>query len=146
MNEKGSRDRAEAVKLRPPWPRKRWQLIVLCAGIFVCGGLVGSSLTASTMHRFMVRNLRNPDEVPIRMLSRMRRDLDLSDEQAEKVLPILRSKHQALAGFFRATLDSAHAEVRVLLDDDQAAKWDAKTERMRAHIFGAAAQNRQSPR
>jgi len=134
------------VKLRPPWPPKRWQRIVLCAGLFVCGGLVGSCLTAGTMHRFMIRGLRNPDEVPTRMLSRMRRDLDLSDEQAEKVLAILGAKHETMARTFRETLASGHKEVRELLNEEQAARWDEKVARMKAHIFGAAAQKRQSPR
>ncbi len=130
--------RRDAGRLPPMRRWKSWQLVALGAGIFVCGVLVGSFATAGMMHRFMVKGLRNPDQVPVRMVERMRSHLDLTDEQAEKVLAILKGKHETMARTFRETFASAHEEVRELLNEEQAAKWDEKVARMRAHIFGAA--------
>jgi len=116
---------------------KSWRSILLCVGIFILGGLTGSALTAHVIHSMMTKPFRNSDEMAIRMLSGLKRDLGLTEEQADKILPILKSGHNKLNSNFREVFRAMHEGIRAVLTDEQAARWDERTREMDRDMFGS---------
>ena len=78
------------------WRRPRTRTMLLCAGFLIIGLGLGSLATSLAIHRAVRHGLRDPDRIASRVLSRMRCDLDLTDEQAAKILPILRERFAGL--------------------------------------------------
>jgi Spy/CpxP family protein refolding chaperone len=89
---------------------------LLLAGMFVLGGVAGASV-----HRFMFARRMHammqlpPEEARVQMRVRaMRRHLDLSHDQAQKIEAILRDaekEHDTAEGPCRANLDAMHDRI-----------------------------------
>lgn len=128
--------------LPAPRRRSRTRIIALCLGAFACGALLGSFVTVSVIHRGVRRGLREPEKIAARIVSHMRSDLDLTDEQAERVLVILKRRHRAIRDAVRGELDSMRDEICTVLTEGQAALWKKKVDEMRARFFGPAGTSR----
>jgi Spy/CpxP family protein refolding chaperone len=112
---------------------KIW-LIVL--GVFILGGVTGASL--DSVYRMRAggkgREVHDRRDKKERLFEHMRRDLNLTDQQAEQVRVILdetRNEYRALREKYRPQYDaarqSARARIRALLTPEQQQKFDAKT-------------------
>ncbi len=134
-------DEAKAPPPLPIWRRPRWRWGALCVALFICGGLVGSFITLGVLHHRLVQGLRNPDESAVRWVARLRGKLDLTDEQADKVLAILKEQHRDFVGMIRRSFGSTHDRVAAVLDDEQGARWDEMHARIREHLFGPDARD-----
>jgi Spy/CpxP family protein refolding chaperone len=111
---------------------KIW-LVVL--GVFVLGGVTGASL--DSIYRLRARGghqeMRGGRRDKEKLFERMKRDLNLTDQQAEQIHSILdqtRNEYRALREKYRPQYDaarqSARARIRALLTPEQQQKFDAR--------------------
>ena len=89
------------------WRRPRTKTALLCAGFLVIGLGLGSIATSAAIHGMVRHGLRDPERLASKVLSRMRSKLDLTDEQAVKILPMLEKRF----GDFRDAVRSAHKSI-----------------------------------
>ncbi len=118
-------------------PRAKTRLILwlVVVGVFVLGGVTGAALDSayrlkrggSPCHE--PRGGRRPEDV----FEHMRRDLNLTDEQAEQIRAILeqtRNEYRALRAEARPRYDrirqGARERIRALLTAEQRERFDAK--------------------
>ena len=85
-------------------------------------------------------------------VDRMDRELELDDAQRDSVAAILESQRQAaeatlrdVAPRLRAGVDSAHEQIRRVLDDGQRARFDALLQRDRGFPGGPGLRGRRDP-
>jgi Spy/CpxP family protein refolding chaperone len=131
-SEKGSAP-DETIARRKP---RRWKAVVLGLVILVCGALIGSAATIIHLkHVFGV--VHTPGAAAERITDHMRRQLDLSDEQAAKVRAILTKRETALRGIvhemqpkLEKQLQLAKEEVAAVLDPEQARRWRTRFNRL----------------
>jgi len=112
-----------------PLQGRAWKLGALAAGILLCGGLIGSAVTATIIQRRIAGRLRHPERLPFEMVSRMRDELGLSPEQEGDVLAVLRKHQGAMIAAHNAAMEGMRREVEALLDDEQAAQWRGMNDR-----------------
>ena len=100
-------------------------LVIFGSG-FVAGA--GTAMVAGIKHLQHMRH--NPEVVPPRITRRLTRKLDLTDEQAEKVLAIVTERQKALLGIrdkvapeVMAEFERAYREIADVLDDAQKEEW-----------------------
>jgi Spy/CpxP family protein refolding chaperone len=119
-----------------PRAKNRLKIWLVVVGVFVLGGVTGASLDslyrlrASGNGRAEMRGeRRNKEEV----FERMKRDLNLSDQQATEIHAILdqaRNEYRQLRTEVRPRYDAARqnarAKIRALLTPEQQQKFDAK--------------------
>jgi hypothetical protein len=123
----------------PPPPRpRRWLTALLCAVIFLAGGVVGAGATAIHLGRMAQRAIQHPEEAPPRIARRLQRKLDLSDSQAARIEAILVRRQAALIEARTAVIDQAEPELNLLeseiaevLDASQAELWHSHYRRLR---------------
>jgi len=115
---------------------RRAQIVALGVGLFVIGACLGSLVTAHALHRGMRRAFKDPDTLASRMLDHMRRDLDLTDEQAAQVLVVLKKHHRAIRDTVVGEIDSMHEEILPLLNEEQAARLKETHAERRGRLFG----------
>lgn len=117
-----------------PSPRCKKSLIfkqlILGFVIFLCGILIGSGMTILIARRMIVKNFRHPEGIPQRITKRMKRNLDLSDIQAEKVQQIISGHLRDLFQIRKETyprvrkhLEELREEVADVLNEKQEQKW-----------------------
>jgi len=109
-----------------PAPRhKRWRLIFLCLCIFICGGFTGSVVTKIVMWPY--GHGPGPGDIEERahdVVSHMRNDFDLTEEQAKQIYAITKERFTALEDVLHQNLDAMDLEIRTVLDDKQIIKFD----------------------
>jgi len=125
----------------PPPPRRRrrvWLMVLLSVVILLSGMAIGSGLTMLWIQRLVLRRFRHPERLPAEVTARLRRKLNLTDEQAKRVEEILRKRQEHMREIFReigprirAERDSIRAEVAEVLTPEQAEKWNQYYEDMR---------------
>lgn len=100
--------------------------------IFVCGGIVGAVSGGYWMRERMIAMIRHPEQVPDRILSRIRTELSLSEDQSLKVEEIVRRRHAAMEAHRAEShprqlveFKAMHTEVAALLSPEQRDKWSA---------------------
>ncbi len=118
--------------LPPPPTGRRWPRLVLLLLVFVCGGIVGAVSGGYWMRERMIAMIQHPEQVPDRILPRIRAELTLSEEQARKVEEIVRRRHAAMEAHRAesyprqlAEFKAMHTEVAELLSPEQRGKWSA---------------------
>lgn len=105
-----------------------WALAVTLVAVGAAGGVAADRLLGDGRPR----GGRGPPP-PAEILERLRRDLDLTDAQADAIRPILEERRAAMVSLF-ARLDpeaeairkSADARVRAVLAPDQQTRFDAR--------------------
>jgi hypothetical protein len=120
----------------PVWRQRNVRRGLAGAGIFLIGAAVGSLVTSHVVFNVMRRGLREPEAVAEHMLSRMRHDLDLTDEQAAAMKPILTERLGAISKALTDGHDAMHAAIAELLTPEQRAVHEEHVARMRRRFLG----------
>ena len=114
----------------PRRPRRRWVSVLLYLVLFASGIAIGSGATLIITYKVVQYRLRHPERLPDRAVERLKKPLDLSNQQAVEVRSIIRShliRLQALRRQWQpqldAELDSLEADVAAVLKPEQAEKW-----------------------
>ena len=116
--------------------RRRTRVAFLCAGFFVLGTGLGSLVTSKIIRHHVRRGFRDPDRIASHVLSRIRDDLDLTDEQAESVLPVLKRHFNAVRYAIRSEHDAMNEEIERFLDEEQLARHRKLVAERRARFLG----------
>ena len=116
--------------------RRRTRVAFLCAGFFVLGTGLGSLVTSKIIRHHVRRGFRDPDRIASHVLSRIRDDLDLTDEQAESVLPVLKRHFNAVRDAIRSEHDAMNEEIERFLDEEQLARHRKLVAERRARFLG----------
>ena len=81
----------------PPVRRsRRWLTVLLCALIFLAGGVTGAGAMALHTRQRVMEAVRHPELVPERIVSRLRRPLELDAQQELQIRAILARRQAAL--------------------------------------------------
>jgi Spy/CpxP family protein refolding chaperone len=119
----------------------RIKIWIIFAAVFALGTVTGAALDG--VYRSRASDRRRGDEEHRRdagaHFDKMRRDLNLTDEQANKIRGVLeetRNEYRSLRAELRPRFDEprlkARARIRELLDEGQRQKFDAVTAEMDA--------------
>ncbi|MCG3137788.1 MAG: hypothetical protein HJJLKODD_01638 [Phycisphaerae bacterium] len=118
---------------QPPHPaprRRRWLMVLIMLGLLLCGGLLGSAVTLVVVAKRVQTVLQHPEEIPRLAAARLRRHLELTEDQTRQLEAIL-SRHQErvrqIRERFRPRIverfDELRLEVDELLNPQQQDKW-----------------------
>ena len=115
-------------------PRRRWVWPVLLAlVIFVSGVLVGGGLTFKIITSGFKRSFQDPEVSAERITNRMKRRLDLTDEQVVQVRRIILERQKAFQSMrkqvrpqLEAQIEKTRRELAAVLSPDQARKWEKR--------------------
>jgi len=118
--------------LTKPHRRRLWT-ILLALAIFVCGILVGGGLTFKVITSGYKRSFQDPAVLAEQITHRMKRRLDLTDDQAIQVRRIILEQQKALQALrkeLRPRLDGqiekTRQELTAVLTPEQARKWEKR--------------------
>lgn len=118
--------------------RRGWLRPLLLSMIFLSGLLVGVGLTLMAVRHGVLYGIHHPEEMPVKVTSRLRRPLSLSDEQAAQVESIIRQRQERLQDIRRrfqpeveAELELVYQEIREILNDQQRQRWDRMYENLK---------------
>jgi len=130
---------ASALAQAPPGRRGRYWFLLLI--VFLSGGALGASIASYVVHDRDTSMLRRPEQLPERLLEKLRRELTLSDDQADKLRPILERHHERFEAIraqtrpqISAEMTKMEAEVATQLDEQQQADWHAWCEKRRSRF------------
>jgi len=108
----------------------RWRRVLMLLLIFVCGSVVGAVSGAHWMRERMVAMMQHPEQLPERILSRIRAELALSDDQAQKVDAVIRGRHAAMEALRAESyprqlseFKAIQSEIAELLSLEQRRQW-----------------------
>ncbi len=101
----------------PAPTRSVWPIVLLCAVIFLAGGIVGAGLAVYSVIDGAKQALQNPEEMPRRIARRMQRRLDLTDTQAERVRAIVETHQADLLGLRATALEGADPILDTMRDE-----------------------------
>ena len=115
-------------------PRRRWVWPVLLAlVIFVSGVLVGGGLTFKIITSGLKRSFQDPEVSAERITNRMKKRLDLTDEQVVQVRRIILEQQKAFQSMrkqvgpqLEAQIEKTRRELAAVLTPDQARKWEKR--------------------
>lgn len=115
-------------------PRRRWVWPVLLAlVIFVSGVLVGGGLTFKIITSGFKRSFQDPEVSAERITNRMKRRLDLTDEQFVQVRRIILERQKAFQSMrkqvrpqLEAQIEKTRQELAAVLTPEQARKWEKR--------------------
>lgn len=117
---------------------RRWIHSFIFGGvIFLCGMVVGGALMLHVVWNRVQHNLQNHEVLAETIARRIERKLDLNDTQAERLRAILEERGQALSDIRRSVrpevdreLELLRKQVAAILDEEQAADWNGRFERL----------------
>jgi len=112
--------------------RRRWVWTVLLAlVIFVSGVLVGGGLTFKVITSGFKRSFQDPAVLAERITHRMKKRLNLTDEQAVRVRRIILEQQKAFQSLrkqvrpqLEAQIEKSRQELAAVLTPEQARKWE----------------------
>jgi hypothetical protein len=115
-------------------PRRRWVWPVLLAlVIFVSGVLVGGGLTFKIITSGFKRSFQDPEVSAERITNRMKKRLDLTDEQVVQVRRIILEQQKAFQSMRKQVrpqleeqFEKTRRELAAVLTPDQARKWEKR--------------------
>ena len=115
-------------------PRRRWVWPVLLAlVIFVSGVLVGGGLTFKIITSGFKRSFQDPEVSAERITNRMKKRLDLTDEQFVQVRRIILERQKAFQSMrkqvrpqLEAQIEKTRQELAAVLSPEQARKWEKR--------------------
>ncbi len=113
-------------------PRRRWGWTILLAiVIFVSGILVGGGLTFKVITSGLKRSFQDPAVLADLITHRMKRRLDLTEEQTVQVQRIILEQQKAFQSLRRqvrpqieAQIEKTRQEMGAVLTPEQALKWE----------------------
>jgi len=118
------------------WRRPGTRTVLLCAGFLVIGLGLGSLATSLAIHRAVRHGLRDPDRIASKVLSHMRCDLDLTDEQAAEILPILQKRFAGLRDAIRREHEAIAGDIETVLTPEQRVIHKRMIEERRERFLG----------
>jgi TolA-binding protein len=115
-------------------PRRRWVWPVLLAlVIFVSGVLVGGGLTFKIITSGLKRSFQDPEVSAERITNRMKKRLDLTEEQVVQVRRIILERQKAFQSMrkqvrpqLEAQIEKTRQELAAVLSPEQARKWEKR--------------------
>jgi hypothetical protein len=115
-------------------PRRRWiWTILLALVIFISGVLVGGGLTFKVITNGFKRSFQDPAVSAERITQRMKRRLDLTDEQTVQVRRIFLEQQKEIQSLRRqirpqleAQFEKTRRELAAVLTPEQARKWEKR--------------------
>jgi len=115
-------------------PRRRWVWTVLLAlVIFISGVLVGGGLSFKIITSGFKRSFQDPAVSAEHITKRMKRRLNLTDEQAVQVRRIILEQQEAFLSMRRqvrpqleAQIEKTRRELATVLTPQQARKWEKR--------------------
>jgi autotransporter translocation and assembly factor TamB len=113
-------------------PARRWiRTLLLGVIIFVSGALVGGGLTFKVIATEFKRFFQEPEALAESITHRMKKKLDLTDDQAVQVRRILLERHKAFQALrkevqprWKAEIESTRRKMAAVLTAEQARKWE----------------------
>ncbi len=117
--------------------RRRWVWTILPAlVIFVSGVLVGGGLTFKVITSGFKRSFQDPAVSAERITHRMKKRLDLTDDQVVRVQRIILERQKALQSLrkqvwpqLEAQIEKTRQELAAVLTPEQARKWEKRFSR-----------------
>ena len=115
----------------PPRRRRRWLRWLLWLIVFGSGFVVGAGLTLIGIRKGLLEAIQHPETMPKKVAQRLRRPLQLNEEQMRRIEQIVAERQQALEEIrirfqpeVEAELDVIQREIAQVLDEKQRAKWE----------------------
>lgn len=109
---------------------RRLRSVVFGLLILLCGIFIGSGGTVIVVFRLLTHAIHHPEEIPTRVVNRLRFNLDLTDKQAAKIKIIITKRQKTIQAIRRETqprlereLDGIRADVAAVLNPEQARSW-----------------------
>ena len=122
----------------PPRPRRRWLRWLLWLTVFGSGFVAGTGLTLIGVRQGMLDAIHHPETMPKKAAQRLRRPLQLSDEQTQRIEQIIRVRQQSLQQIrirvqpeVDAELDAIDREITQVLNETQRVKWQKLFDQLR---------------
>lgn len=122
----------------PSPPRRRWLSWLLWLVVFGSGFVAGVGGTLIGVRRGLLESIHHPEAMPGKIAQRLRRPLQLSDDQQRRVEQIVAARQQVLLRIrvrvqpeVDAELDSIRREIGQVLDDQQRSKWEPLFDHLR---------------
>ncbi len=115
-------------------PRRRWlRTLLLTLIVFVSGVLVGGGLTFKVVTTGFKRFFQEPEVLAENITHRMKKRLDLTDDQAVQVRRIILERQKALQSLrkevqprIEAEIEKTRREMAAVLTPEQARKWEKR--------------------
>jgi hypothetical protein len=121
---------------QPPRRSRPWLTVVLCVLIFLAGGVAGAGAMAVHTLRRVREAVHHPEVIPERIVSRLRRPLDLDPQQELQIKAILARRQASLLEARAAAMQRARpdfegieADIAAILRPDQVDTWHKLYER-----------------
>jgi len=112
-------------------PRRRWLNWLLWLIVFGSGFAAGVGVTLLGVRRGLLESIHHPEAMPGKVAQRLRRPLQLSDDQLRSIEQIIAKRQQVLLRIrvrvqpeVEAELDAIRREIGQVLDDQQRSKWE----------------------
>jgi hypothetical protein len=141
--------------LLPPTKPRLWVRLVLWLIIFGSGMIVGAGMSLAVIRGVALQRIHHPEKTAAVMAARLRRPLQLSDQQVAQVEQVLRQRQRSLEDLrrrvqpeFEAELDLIRQQIGDVLTDKQRERWHQHFDRMRrtwVPALPAAAQDTVTP-
>lgn len=126
---------------KPFYPRRRrrtWLMVVLGMVILLSGMVIGGGLTVFWLQKKLLYMIHHPEDAPATIAAHVQSKFDLSDEQAEKIEQILRTRQKVIQAIRRefqpkimAELEVARDEVAAVMPPEKAREWQTYYDTMR---------------
>ena len=122
-----------AEHITPPPRRKprRWLMVLLGILILISGMVIGAGMTVIVGRRMVRQFMDHPERLYTRTTNRLRKSLDLSDEQTDEVREIVEERLGALIEIHREVRPKVEEQLRLfrdevtkILDEDQLDSWN----------------------
>ena len=122
----------------PPRPRRRWLRWLLWLTVFGSGFVAGTGLTLIGVRQGMLNAIHHPETMPKNAAQRLRRPLQLSEDQVQRIEQIVRDRQQSLQQIrirvqpeVEAELDVIDREIAQVLNETQRVKWQTLFHQLR---------------
>lgn len=126
-----------------PKPPSTWLTLLMGAVLLVCGVVIGAGGTTLVVKNRLDQPDVAPNQFSQRLMGRMTRDLDLTEEQAKEVravfelhsseMRVVRNEMDERADALRATMQE---EVRAILTPEQVKQWEKRVQEYRRDRHG----------
>ena len=126
-----------AIPPPPPRPRRRlrWLLWLI---VFGSGFVIGAGMTLIGVRQGMLEAIHHPETMPRKVAQRLRRPLQLSEDQVQRIEQIVRDRQQSLEQIrirvqpeVEAELDVIDREIAQVLNETQRVKWQKLFDQLR---------------
>lgn len=115
----------------------RWRMAFFGVVILLAGIVIGGALMMILAPQMLMKPPPGPEFEPLRIIPPLRADLGLTDEQAEKIKPIM-DKYMTKLNQLRTnartevgeTLKQMNEEIAAVLTDEQKARWQSELNRL----------------